>query len=189
MEMHKMNSAIFLDRDGVICEETNLFYKGTPLTKPEQFKWIKGSMKSMGILSGLDKYLIIITNQTVINKGILEKKEFDKINKVIDDELIKYGRKLDGVYFCPHKKEEGCECRKPKTGLLKMAERDLGINLNESYMIGDKTSDILAGKNAGCKTVLVKTGYSGRDNGYNIVPDFIFRNLLEAAEYIANKEK
>jgi D,D-heptose 1,7-bisphosphate phosphatase len=175
-----MNKAIFMDRDGVICEDKNLFDRGYPLTKPEHFDWIPESKKAFSILSSLEDFLlVIVTNQSIINKGLLSIEDFHKINKPIYDELKKYNSKLDGLYFCPHIPEERCSCRKPEIGLLLKAKREMNINLEESYFIGDKTSDIKAGKDAGCKTILVLTGYAGRDNQFNLKPDFIINNLLE----------
>ena len=176
-----MKKAIFMDRDGFICEEKNLFYKGSPITLPEQFEWIPQSKEALAFLSKLENtLLVIITNQSSINKGILSLENFHKINKPIYDELRKNNRNLDGLYFCPHLPEENCGCRKPKRGMVLQAKKDLNINLNKSYFIGDKTSDIKTGKNAGCKTVLVRTGYGGRDYKFNIKPDFITENLWEA---------
>ena len=170
-----------MDRDGVICEEKNLFYKGSPITLPEQFEWIPQSKEALAFLSKLENtLLVIITNQSSINKGILSLENFHKINKPIYDELRKNNRNLDGLYFCPHLPEENCGCRKPKMGMVLQAKKDLNIDLNKSYFIGDKTSDIKTGKNAGCKTVLVRTGYGGRDYKFNIKPDFITENLWEA---------
>ena len=105
------------------------------------------------------------------------------------------GAKIDAFYYCPHHPEKGfegeraelkieCECRKPKPGLLLKAREDFHVNMGASYMIGDQTSDILAGKNAGCKTILVETGYGGKDKKYKIEPDFKAGNILEAVDTV-----
>jgi D,D-heptose 1,7-bisphosphate phosphatase len=175
-----MKRAVFLDRDGVICKEKNLFYRDSPITNPEQFEWIPESKKAFYFLSKLENFLlVVITNQSVINKGLLNIEQFNKINQPIYNELKKYKKNLDGLYFCPHTPEERCECRKPKIGMLLQAKRDLNINLKESYFVGDKTSDIQTGKNAGCKTILVNTGWGGKDYEFDIKPDFNINNLLD----------
>lgn len=184
-----MNKAIFMDRDGVICEEKNLFYNGSPITRPEQFEWIPESKKAFSFLSSLEDFLlVVVTNQSSINKGLLSVEDFYKINQPIYDELKKYGRNLDGLYFCPHIPGEGCECRKPQIGMLLQAKRDLDIDLEKSYFIGDKTSDIKAGNDAGCRTILSLTGYGGKDFQFDAIPNFIISNLLEIP-LIINGEK
>lgn len=175
-----MKKAIFMDRDGVICKEKNMFYRGSPITLPEQFEWIPESKESFSLLSELEDFLlVIVTNQSSINKGLLSLENFYKINRPIYNELKKYNRKLDGLYFCPHILKESCKCRKPEIGMLLQAKRELDIDLEKSYFIGDKTRDIQTGKNAGCKTVLVLTGYGGKDYTFDIKPDFTIKNLLE----------
>lgn len=184
-----MNQAIFFDRDGVICKEKNLFYRGYPLTKPEHFEWEDFSREALQRFSSLDFLLILITNQAQINRGLLTSKDLYEINKPIYEELRKYGRFLDGFYFCPHLPEEKCECRKPEIGMFKKARQDLDIDLKNSWLIGDTTSDIKAGKNAGCKTILVQTGYAGKDNQFIINSDFIAKNLIEAYDLIQNESR
>ena len=101
-------------------------------------------------------------------------------------EMSKNGIELENVYFCPHKSKDNCECRKPKTGLIQKAMKDFDgmIDLNESFFIGDKTCDIKCGENAGIKTILVKTGEGGKDQKFNVKPDFIAKNLKFAADKI-----
>jgi len=184
-----MNKAIFLDRDGVINEEVDL------LNKPEQLKLIKGSADAIKLLNK-DFYVIITTNQPQIARGLCSEKDIQKINEVLKKELEKYGARIDGIYYCPHHPEKGfpkenpeykidCECRKPKTGMLEKAAKDFDLDLKSCFIIGDRTVDIKTGENANCRTILVKTGYAGKDKKYEIGPDFIAENLLEAARLIS----
>ena len=182
-----MNRAIFLDRDGVICKETNLFYKGHPITKLEHFEWEEISKEALQKLSSLDFLLVMITNQAQINRGLLTAEGLQEINKPIYDELRKYGRSLDGFYFCPHRPEENCGCRKPKLGLVKKAQQELSLDLNNSWFCGDTTSDIKTGKDAGCKTILVQTGYSGRDGQFEVSLIFIVKDLMDAYNLIQDE--
>lgn len=179
-----MGTAIFLDRDGVLCKEKNLFYSGSPLLNPENFEWEENSQEALKILSGLDFYLILVSNQSSIGKGILTEERFHEINKPIYEELKKNCKSFDGVYFCPHLNEDSCVCRKPSTGLIEIAMEYFDIDLENSFVVGDKTSDLQLGVNAGCKTVLVKTGYGGRDNLYGVKPDFTFENLYKFSKFL-----
>jgi len=181
-----MNKAIFIDRDGVICEEKNLFYKGYRIVKPEHFEWVMNSKKAIEVLSKLKDFkLILISNQSGINRNLITIEDFHKINQPLYNELEKNRLVFNGIYICPHLSSENCNCRKPKTGMILQAKEDLDIDFEKSYIIGDQTSDIKMGKDVGCKTILVKTGYGGVDNSFNVNPDFIVENLLEAVGKIS----
>lgn len=174
----KMNKAIFIDRDGVLCKEKNMYNQGTPITRPEHFEWIPEAKEALAYLSKLEYLLVLTTNQPLINQGLITLKDFYEINKPIYEELNKHNKELN-VYFCPHIPKENCVCRKPRIGMLLNAKKELDIAFHQSYIIGDKTCDIQAGKNAGCKTILVLTGYGGKDNQYVVKPDYTINNLLE----------
>ncbi|PIR72381.1 MAG: hypothetical protein COU42_01380 [Candidatus Nealsonbacteria bacterium CG10_big_fil_rev_8_21_14_0_10_36_24] len=131
----------------------------------------------------------------MIAKGFMTEKDLAEIHKKLETELGRKGAKIDAIYYCPHHPEKGfinevpglkikCDCRKPGIGLLLKTKEEFNINLRKSYLIGDKTSDILAGKKAGCQTILVKTGYGRRDKLFSVKPDFIVNDLLEAVKLI-----
>jgi histidinol-phosphate phosphatase family protein len=177
--------AVFLDRDGVINEEID------QLSRLKNLKIYDFSAKAIKQINDLGYLAIIITNQPMIAKGFMTIKDLDEIHKKLETELGKQGAKIDAFYYCPHHPEKGfpgeiselkieCNCRKPKIGLFLKAKKEFNINFKKSYMIGDQTSDILAGKRAGCKTILVKTGYGGKDNLFSVSPDFVAQNLLES---------
>lgn len=180
---------IFLDRDGVICEE-----KKTPYVRtPEEFKFIPGCSKAISLLKQLGFYVIVITNQSGINRGIVKKENFKAIQKKMIETLQKKNASLDAVYVCPHTPEENCACRKPKPTNILKAARTFGIQLAGSYFIGDKLIDVQAGKAAGCRTVLVLSGKGKAElrklrdekNADGMKPDFTARDLLDAARKIA----
>jgi D-glycero-D-manno-heptose 1,7-bisphosphate phosphatase len=183
-----MKPAIFLDRDGVLCKEKNFFYNGKPLIFPEEFEWEEGSKESLGILAKSKFYIMIVTNQSAIEKNILTMDMFHEINSPLYKEIENNGGKFEGVYICPHKKETNCLCRKPLIGMIEKVIKDKKVDIENSYLVGDKTSDILFGKNLGCKTVLVKTGYGGLDKIYNVKADFIFENLYFFSKYLEKRE-
>lgn len=148
--------AVFLDRDGVINENRIDYVKNTNELKIFDFV---GSaiteLKSMGFL------VVVVTNQSAINRGLTTEKLVNEIHDEIQKYLKNYETVIDRFYFCPHKPNEKCNCRKPKPGLLEKAILEIGIEPNKSWMIGDNDSDITAGIEVGCKTIKL-------DNNFNL---------------------
>lgn len=186
--------AIFIDRDGVVNEEVN------NLSHIQQFKLLKNVEKSIAKLNASEYLAIIITNQPAVAKGFLTEVQLQEIHKKLETELGKEGAFVDKIYYCPHHPESGfegevralkieCACRKPKIGMIEKAVKEFNIDLQKSYMIGDSTTDIMTGINAGLKTVLVETGYGGRDKKYNCKPDYIALDLPDAINIILNEDK
>ena len=167
--LRNKQKAIFLDRDGTINK-----YVGY-LRTPEQFELLEGVGEAIRKIN-LSGYLaIVVTNQPVIARGEVTVDGLQEIHNKMETMLGKEGAYLDGVYYCPHHPDKGfageveelkivCECRKPKAGLLLQAAKDFNIDLSQSWMIGDSENDVLAGKNAGCKTALI----SETDYGQNL---------------------
>jgi histidinol-phosphate phosphatase family protein len=144
--------AIFIDRDGVINYNRNDYVKSW-----DEFKFIPGAKKAIKRINETDRLLILITNQSPIGRGIFTKETLDNIHFKMLNELGEAGAHIDAIYFCPHKPDDGCDCRKPKPGLILRAASDYNIDLRKSWMIGDSDSDLKAGKDAGCKTLKVTT--------------------------------
>lgn len=172
------NIAVFLDRDGVINKEVSY------LSRVEDFEFIPNAVEALKILSGTAYKLIIITNQSGVARGFFSSEQLSKIHEHMLGEFHKNRIKIDKIYVCMHHPDAKCGCRKPAIGLLKEAERDFNIDLKKSYFIGDKNSDIKTGKDAGCKTILVKTGYCGSDKEYEVLPDYLAEDLLDAVKFI-----
>ena len=137
----------------------------------------------------------MITNQPVVAKGFLTERELDEIHCFMEFLLGKQRAYVDRIYYCPHHPDRGfmgeridykieCNCRKPKTGMIDRAVKELNINKENSFFIGDSTADIMAGINAGLKTILVRTGHMGEDGKYKCKADFVFENLKEAIDFI-----
>lgn len=142
-----MNKAIFLDRDGVInkkAAERDFIKNVDELAYLPKVKQIVSRMKKKGYV------VIIISNQSGINRGIIKMKNLEKINGKLKKDLG-----IDGIYYCPHLPAEDCACRKPKTGLIEKAVKDFGIDIKSSWLIGDNDFDIAAGIAAGCRTIMV----------------------------------
>lgn len=177
-----MSKAVFLDRDGVLNREVDY------LSDPSDVELYDGVVEGLSRIIDAGFKLVVISNQSGVSRGLISEEVLSAITDRLKDLLGEYGIILDGVYYCMHHPDEGCACRKPATGLFDDAVHDLGISLTESFMVGDKTVDIKAGVNAGVKTVLVKTGYAGKDGLYKAEPDYIAEDLEDAARWIINQE-
>ena len=145
--------AIFLDRDGVICENRPNHVKNWG-----EFEFLPGVKKSLAMLSRLGLPIIIVTNQAVIGRGMVTVETLEDIHRRMAAEIAAHGGRIDRLIYCPHRPEDECDCRKPKPGMLLQAAAEMGIDLTQSYLIGDATSDIQAGQRVGCRTFLVLTG-------------------------------
>lgn len=176
--------AIFLDRDGTINK-----YVGF-LRKEEEFELLPGVAEAIRKINESGYLTIVVTNQPVIARGEVTYEGLETIHNKMETLLGKEGAYLDGIYFCPHHPHSGyegeikelkidCECRKPKPGMLLKAAQDLNIDLSPSYMVGDGENDIKAGKDAGCKTVLLNTEceYYGQDICVASLKDFVEQYL------------
>ena len=176
------NIAVFLDRDGTINEEKNF------ISKPEEVILIPKSANAIRELNKLGLKVFVISNQSGIARGYFTEHDLHKINERLIRLLSEENAYVDKIYYCPHLDEDNCNCRKPKPGMLLQAENEFGIDLNNSFVVGDRFVDVDAGKNAGAKTVLVKTGYGeqsfnwGKEN--NQFADFTAQNLYEGIQYI-----
>lgn len=176
--LRNKQKAIFLDRDGTINK-----YVGY-LRTPEQFELLEGVGEAIRKIN-LSGYLaIVVTNQPVIARGEVTVDGLQEIHNKMETMLGKEGAYLDGVYYCPHHPDKGfageveelkivCECRKPKAGLLLQAAKDFNIDLSQSWMIGDSENDVLAGKNAGCKTALIGETDYGQNLQATSLLDFV----------------
>ena len=149
-----MYPSIFLDRDGVLIENRSDYVRDW-----SQVKIIPEAIHALS-LAPIKKYkVVIVTNQSAVGRGLILLKTAQEINQRLIHLIRDHGGQIDGVYMCPHKPEEDCSCRKPLPGLLLQAAKDLSLDLQRSWMIGDAWSDVLAGEAAGIRgTILLKTG-------------------------------
>ena len=156
--------AIFLDRDGVINQERKDYVKNL-----EEFKIFDNVAYAISLLKKENFLVVIITNQSAINRKLLSKENLDNIHEFLKKYLEKNNTSVDAIYYCPHTPEECCSCRKPKPGLLLQAALDLNIDLKDSWMIGDSKKDLDAAKAAGCNSILLKQD----QKLFNVVKEFI----------------
>jgi D-glycero-D-manno-heptose 1,7-bisphosphate phosphatase len=184
-----MKTAVFLDRDGVI----NRNIDGDYVRRSEEFEFLPGSLEAIQRLLMENTAVIIVCNQACIGKGLVSDARVQEINRRLVAQTSVAGRKISAVYYCPHRVEDGCECRKPKPGMLLKAAADWDLDLTRCYMVGDAMSDIEAGSAGGCMTLLVKTGRGRKAlqerQKWKTQPDFIVEDLAQAVEIILEERK
>ncbi|MGE3538402.1 MAG: D-glycero-beta-D-manno-heptose 1,7-bisphosphate 7-phosphatase [Candidatus Tectimicrobiota bacterium] len=153
----KAPAAIFLDRDGTINVERNYLYKY------EDWEWLPGVIEAIKRFNEAGFLVLVVSNQAGIARGFYTAWDVDHLHATIDTELARYGARIDAYYYCPHHPDFGeqtpCDCRKPAPGLLLRAQKQWGVDLRQSFLIGDKADDIKAGEAAGVTPILVATGY------------------------------
>lgn len=150
--MNEPRKTVFLDRDGVINKERSDYVKTVDELEifPHVAKLIK-KLKDGGFL------VVVITNQSAINRGLTTHENVQKIHQTIQDYLRKNGTFIDCFFYCPHKPNENCNCRKPKPGLLKEALKELNIDIKSSWLLGDDDTDIQAASSIGFKSIMIRS--------------------------------
>jgi D,D-heptose 1,7-bisphosphate phosphatase len=194
----KKNRAVFLDRDGTINEEVGY------LDDLAKLKIIPAAFEAVRLINAAKMKSVVITNQAGVARGLFSEDFVNTANKYLHAEFLKKNALIDAFYYCPHHPTEGigsyrreCNCRKPAAGMLIQAAQEMNIDLMRSYIIGDRYNDMEAGKRAGVKCVLVKTGFGQsvlQDDGPDKLtadnqPDYIAADILEAVRWILKDSK
>jgi len=170
-----MHRAVFVDRDGVICRNRNDHVK-----RWEEFVFLPGVLEAMARLARLDLYIVVITNQAIINRRMAPVEAVEDIHARMVRDIEAAGGRVDRVMYCPHRPDERCACRKPQPGLLLKAKVELELDLSRSYLVGDAKTDMQAARAVGCRRYLVLTGRGRRqlihcwlrgEHGFKVVPD------------------
>lgn len=182
-------TTVFLDRDGVINTDSPEYIKSWA-----EFHFIPGSLEAIIRLTKAGLTVIVITNQSAINRGMIPLAELENIHHRMKQAVSENGGRITDIFFCPHRPDEGCTCRKPQPGLILAALERYRIDLARAFMVGDSAKDILTGKSAGCRrTVLVKTG-----NGMTALltlkktgqlPDHVAADLDQAVCWILDQQE
>jgi len=174
--------AVFIDRDGTLIEQVEV------LTEPSQLKLLPGVAEAIADLNRCGFLVIGLTNQPIVEKGLLTLDGLEKIHDVLKATLARAGAHLDAVYTCPHRyRAEGqCECRKPGLKLIRDAQADFDIDMEHSWLIGDRLRDIETGRRAHLKTIFVKTGGESDDDAFfpDAKPDYVAKDLAAAVTLI-----
>ncbi|MEW5825581.1 MAG: HAD family hydrolase [Candidatus Bipolaricaulota bacterium] len=180
--------AVFVDRDGVINDQTAF------VNAPSDFRLLPGAAAALRRLNEAGLLVVVVTNQGGIAYGHLTETTLDAIHRHMQDLLAAEDAHVDAVYSCPHMPEapvaayaRDCPDRKPGIGMLEKARDALGIDLEHSFLVGDATTDILAGARAGCTTILVRTGHAGQDGKTIAFPDHTVADLAAAVDLILVK--
>ena len=175
--------AIILDRDGTLIEDKNYAYK------LEDFELLDGVIEGLHLLKK-NFIFFIVTNQSGIGRGYYTAQDFQNFNNHLINVLKIQEIEILKTYFCPHLKEENCECRKPKTKFMDDIIKEFNVDINESWMIGDHPSDMQFGIKSGCNTIFLTTGHGDKHldelKTLGIKPTLICNNFLKAAKKILN---
>jgi D-glycero-D-manno-heptose 1,7-bisphosphate phosphatase len=178
-----LNKAIFLDRDGTI--NVDVAY----LHEIEKLEFIDGVPKALAMLKEMGYLLIVISNQSGIGRGYFEQRDVEELHNYMNM-LLKYDRAdIDAFYYCPHIESDCCDCRKPNTLLFSKAIAEWNIDVKQSYMVGDKESDILAAKNVGCDFGLLQSGQYISGELLERYRGHIYRDLLDFTYNIYDAQK
>lgn len=181
-----MAKAVFLDRDGTIVEDTGYLHEISKV------KFLPRVSLAIKLLKGNGFKVIIITNQAGVARGYFTEATVQEINSYIQARLAEQAAAIDMIYYCPHHIEgvveeyrQECYSRKPNPGMIEQAVREMGIDLADSFVIGDKPSDIEAGHRAGCRAILLADGVSANRAGeMTVIPDHTATDLYEAVQWL-----
>jgi D-glycero-D-manno-heptose 1,7-bisphosphate phosphatase len=167
--MTTLRPAIFLDRDGVVIEESHF------LGDVSRVRLVQGAGEAIAALNRAGWVVVIVTNQSGVARGLFTVESVGEVHSHLSELLRGFGARIDAYRFCPHHPEAelteyrvDCECRKPKAGMLLSAGRELCVDPARSWMIGDRVTDLEAGASAGCRTVLVRTGHGSQVEADNL---------------------
>lgn len=177
-----MEKAIFLDRDGTINVDVDYLHE------PGKLVFIDGTIEALSLLKAQGYKLIVISNQSGIGRGYFEARDVELLHEYMNRILQKHNAEIDAFYYCPHVEQDGCTCRKPRTGLIDRAVAEWDIDLSCSYMVGDKETDIMTAVNAGCAYGLLLSGHTVSDKLKEKCKDRLYRNLWEFAQHISKEE-
>lgn len=182
-----LKNVVFLDRDGVINRDSPDYIKSWA-----EFEFIPGSLDAIADLTRAGCPIIIISNQSAVGRQYMDEAELDRISRNMAQRIVDHGGRLTDVFYCPHKPEDHCDCRKPKPGLIFKASEQYRIDLSSAVMVGDSPKDIECARNAGCGgAVLVTSGYQKLDlaapHQTDHFPDYIAEDLRKAAEWIIQR--
>lgn len=183
----KKNWAVFLDRDGVINQETHLLHK------IKDFKLISQAPVAIKKLNQAKIPVIVVHNAAVVARGLCSPQQVAKVNQHMIKQLAKQNAYIDAIFFCPHHQAafnpqfaKNCSWRKPKTGMLQAAAKQFNLDLSKSFIIGDAARDILAGQAVKATAIQVQTGHAGQDKVFKAKADKITQNILTAVNWVLN---
>lgn len=182
-----MKRAVFLDRDGTINIEKDYLYQ------VKDFEFVPGAEEAIRLLNQSGFMVIVVTNQSGVARGYYTEEDVENLHRHIDQVLANYSAHVDAWFYCPHHTSGRgsyslpCSCRKPFPGMLREAAKRYDIDLDNSFMIGDKLADVEAGLAAGCHTILVRTGYGAKEEQQLTGNTIVYDDLLSAVRTLCNQ--
>jgi len=179
---------VFLDRDGVINKFPG---NGNYVTKVKDFRFIPGTLEAIKQLTDAGYVLFIISNQAGVGKGVYSRDTLKRITKKMLSKIKKNGGRIKKVFYCTHRSDDGCDCRKPEILFIKKGLATINKSIayaRNTFFVGDTVTDMVAGQNAGCKTIFVLSGRSDRSRlrYKKVKPDYIAKDLFAASKIILN---
>ena len=183
-----MVRAVFLDRDGTLNEDLGGYFH-----EPDKLELLPGVAEGLKRMKSMGYLLIVVSNQSGVAKGLFTEDDTKAVNKKINKVLEKHDVRINKFYYCPHGENDGCGCRKPKTGMLIRASKEMGIDLNGSWLVGDKSDDAKAAENVkklfpGFRFIGVETGHGMKDGRFKAGPAAMAKDLVEAAGIIGQRK-
>lgn len=183
--------AVFVDRDGTLIEEVTKH----GITSPDQLQLIPGAAEALHALNQAGLRVVVVTNQPAVAKGMATEADVEAQHRKLETLLGREHAFVDRIYFCPHHPEKGfpgerpelkidCACRKPKIGMIQQAAAELNLDLSASWLIGDTTTDLQTAKNAGLKSILVQTGYGGKDGRHDVGANHTAADIKQAVDWL-----
>jgi len=172
--------AIFFDKSGTLLVD-----KQGPNVDASNILWLPGAIDAIELAQTKNYLTVIVSNQPWIGRGFITREQLDEFHEAMQKDLEKYGlKRIDRIYYCPHKPEDNCNCRKPKSGMIVQAVKDLRIDLSKSMLVGDRESDIQLARKVGCTSYLVLTGQGEKTlkkiGEKSALIDGVFKNAFEA---------
>jgi len=187
-EQSPLRPAVFLDRDGTIAEEVGY------LNHASRFRMFPFVAAAIHRLNEAGLPVIVVTNQSGVGRGYFPESLVHTVNELMTQQLAEKGAAIDAIYYCPHISAENCSCRKPRTGMLDCAALEHALDLQRSFVVGDRYGDMELARNAGARSVLVRTGYGEGELTWRAArwpkqPDFVAEDLTQAADWILRQQK
>jgi D-glycero-D-manno-heptose 1,7-bisphosphate phosphatase len=180
-----VNPAVFLDRDGVINRDSPDY-----ITSLSAFEFLPRSLEAIARLTRTGFAIFVVTNQSGINRGYISTSTLEEIHRFMRHRIEAEGGRIRDIFCCPHLPEENCACRKPKPGMILSARKRYGMDLNKAVMIGDRSTDIACGKNAGCGSTIQVRCEEPMDlptTPLDPKPDFLAQDLFEAVSWLLSR--
>ena len=180
-----MSQFVLLDRDGVI----NRRIVGGYVTCWEKFVFLPGALEGLRLLTEKDYHVIVVSNQQGVGKGLMTTADLQEITSKFVEEVETHGGRILGVYYCTHRAEDSCQCRKPKHGLLLRAQAEHHFAFRDTFLIGDSESDLLAAQAVGCPALMVSDAPSAGLEKLPYASQVTVPSLLAAAEFVVSKRE